>query len=131
MSNEDAQERTEAPTAKKLEDARKKGQVPRSVDLGAAAVTRAATGALMLFGADAARSLMGMLASSLSIRGGDLVHDDIMIRNLGASSGLALLGMMPLLAATLVAALASPALIGGWTFSTESLGFKPERLDPI
>ena len=131
MSNEDAQERTEAPTAKKLEDAKKKGQVARSVDLGAAAVTLAATGALMLFGADAARSLMEMLASSLSVRGDDLVHDDIMLRSLGVSSGLALLGMMPLLAATLVAALASPALIGGWNFSTEALAFKPERLDPV
>ena len=118
MASEDAQERTEAPTAKKLEDARKKGQVPRSVDLGAAAVTLAATGALLLFGADAAGSLMEMLASSLSVRGSDLIHDDIMLRSLGASSGLALLGIMPLLAATLVAALASPALIGGWNFST-------------
>jgi flagellar biosynthesis protein FlhB len=66
MSNEDAQERTEAPTAKKLEDARKKGQVPRSVDLGAAAVTLAATGALLLFGADAAGSLMEISSTTTS-----------------------------------------------------------------
>lgn len=131
MSENDAQERTESPTPKKLEDARKKGQVPRSIDLGAAAVTMAAVGALMMFGHAAAQGLMGMLADGLSIRGSDLVHDDLMMRSLGELTALGLLAVTPLFAAMLVAALAAPALIGGWTFSTEAMSFKPERLDPI
>ena len=131
MSERDDQERTEEATPKKRDDARKKGQVPRSVDLGAAAVTLAAGGALVAFGHGAATGLMGMLAEGLTIPGAGLVHEDIMLRHLGEASALALLAVVPLFAAMLVAALAAPAMIGGWTFSTESLSFKPERLDPI
>lgn len=131
MSENDAQERTEQPTAKKLEDARKKGQVPRSIDLGAAAVTLAAVGGLMMFGRSAADGLMGMLTEGLSIRGRDLVQDDLMIRSLMELGALSLLAVIPLFAAMFVAAIAAPALIGGWNFSTESMSFKPERLDPV
>ena len=131
MSENDAQERTEQPTQKRLEDARKKGQVPRSIDLGAAAVTLAATGALFMFGAAAAEGLMGMLVDGLQVRGRELAQDDVMLRQLGESGSLALLAIVPLFAAMFVAAVASPALIGGWAFSSEALSFKPERLDPV
>ena len=131
MSENDSQERTESPTQKRLEDARKKGQVPRSIDLGAAAVTLAATGALFMFGASAAEGLMRMLVDGLQFRGPELAHDDVMLRQLGDSGALALMAIVPLFAAMFVAAVASPALIGGWTFSSEALSFKPERLDPV
>ena len=39
MAENDAQERTEQATPKRLEEARRKGQIPRSRDLSAAAVT--------------------------------------------------------------------------------------------
>ena len=39
--NEDGQEKTESATPKRLEEARKKGQIPRSRDLTAAAVLMA------------------------------------------------------------------------------------------
>jgi len=131
MSENDSQERTESPTPKRLEDARKKGQVPRSIDLGAAAVTLAATGALFMFGASAAEGLMRMLVDGLQVRGSELAQDDVMLRQLGDSGSLALMAIVPLFAAMFVAAVASPALIGGWTFSSEALSFKPERLDPV
>jgi flagellar biosynthetic protein FlhB len=131
MSENDSQERTESPTQKRLEDARKKGQVPRSIDLGAAAVTLAATGALFMFGASAAEGLMRMLVDGLQVRGSELAQDDVMLRQLGDSGSLALMAIVPLFAAMFVAAVASPALIGGWTFSSEALSFKPERLDPV
>ena len=131
MAENDSQERTESPTPKRLEDARKKGQVPRSIDLGAAAVTLAATGALFMFGASAAEGLMRMLVDGLQVRGSELAQDDVMLRQLGDSGSLALMAIVPLFAAMFVAAVASPALIGGWTFSSEALSFKPERLDPV
>jgi flagellar biosynthetic protein FlhB len=131
MAEDDAQERSERPTPKKLDDARKKGQVPRSVDLGAAAVTLTAVSALYLFGGGAAAGLLDMLREGLMLRPGELAHDDIALRQLGDSGARGLLAVMPLFAAVMVAALGAPALIGGWTFSTEALAFKGERLDPI
>ncbi|MFM7627015.1 MAG: flagellar biosynthesis protein FlhB [Gammaproteobacteria bacterium] len=131
MAERDDQERTQEATPKKREDARKKGQVPRSVDLGAAAVTLATAGALFAFGSGAAQGLMGMLTEGLTLRSTELAHDDVMLRHLGELSALALLAVVPLFAAMLVAAIAAPAMIGGWNFSSESLSFKPERLDPV
>jgi flagellar biosynthetic protein FlhB len=131
MAERDDQERTEEATPKKREDARKKGQVPRSVDLGAAAVTLATAGALFAFGSGAAHGLMGMLVEGLTFRSAELAYDDVMLRHLGELSALALLAIVPLFAAMLVAAIAAPALIGGWNLSSESLSFKPERLDPV
>ena len=38
--------------------------------------------------------------------------------------------LLPLLAALLVVAVLAPLALGGWTFSTEALALKPERLNP-
>ena len=38
---------------------------------------------------------------------------------------------MPFLLLTLALALATPALIGGWLFSTKAVGFKPNKLNPL
>ena len=56
-----SQERSEKPSAKRLKDARKKGQVVRSRDLAVAAASVAATMALAGFGA---RLLHGLGASA-------------------------------------------------------------------
>jgi flagellar biosynthetic protein FlhB len=84
-----------------------------------------------MFGASAAEGLMRMLVDGLQVRGSELAQDDVMLRQLGDSGSLALMAIVPLFAAMFVAAVASPALIGGWTFSSEALSFKPERLDPV
>jgi flagellar biosynthetic protein FlhB len=47
---DDAQEKTESATPKRLEEARRKGQIPRSRDLSAAAVTMSAAAALYMTG---------------------------------------------------------------------------------
>ena len=39
MAENDQEDRTESATPKRLEDARKRGQVPRSPELGAASIT--------------------------------------------------------------------------------------------
>ena len=57
MAENDAQERTEQATPKRLEEARKKGQIPRSRELTTAAVCIAAGAALYIAGrADRAAS---------------------------------------------------------------------------
>ncbi|MGB1543623.1 MAG: EscU/YscU/HrcU family type III secretion system export apparatus switch protein, partial [Spongiibacter marinus] len=64
--NQDGQERTEEASAKKLADARKKGQVARSKELATMMVTMA--GALMLIatGGQLAQSMQGIMRGSFS-----------------------------------------------------------------
>jgi flagellar biosynthetic protein FlhB len=127
----DSEDRTEEPTAKRLEDARKKGQVPRSMDLSAAAVSVAAAAAIFLFGTKAASDLAEMMSRGLSISSTDLLYPDVMLRHLAEDFRRAGLTVLPVFGATLVAAIAAPAVIGGWNFSTEALSFKGDRLDPL
>jgi flagellar biosynthetic protein FlhB len=132
MSEEkDSDDRTEQPTAKRLDDARKKGQVPRSADLSAAAVSIAAAGAIYLFGTKAASELAEMMSRALAINSTDLMFPDIMLRHLVEDFRRAGLAILPVLGATIIAAIAAPAVIGGWNFSAEALSFKGERLDPL
>lgn len=127
----DSNERTEQPTAKRLEDARKKGQVPRSPDLGAAAVSIAAAAAIYLFGTNTAFGLLDMMTESLSITREDLSFPDIVVRDFAKSALGGVSAIVPLIGAMAVAAIAAPLAIGGWNFSAESMSFKGERLDPI
>jgi flagellar biosynthetic protein FlhB len=131
MAENDTTERTERPTPKKLDDARKKGQVPRSVDVGAASVSLTAVGMLLLFGGNIAESLGRVMVEGLSVSRDDLRSESITAHSFAFESMQGMLAIAPLLGATFIAAVAAPALIGGWNFSGEALGFKANRINPI
>jgi flagellar biosynthetic protein FlhB len=127
----DSSDKTEEPTAKRLEDGRRKGQVPRSVDLGAAAVSLAGAGAVLLFGTKIATDLSHMMTSGLTVTAIELRTDDLVVRDFAAELLRGFSAMLPLLLAVFAAAVAAPAMIGGWNFSNESLVPKGERLNPL
>jgi flagellar biosynthetic protein FlhB len=128
---ENDQDRTEQPTGKRLEEARKDGQVPRSADLSSAAVLLIAGAGLRLFGAGVGGGLMGLMRSGLSL---PAVADSGPKRAL-ASAGEevvhALLACAPILGLTVVAAFAAPLALGGWNFTVQSLAPDFTRLDPF
>ena len=70
-------ERTERATPKRLEEARKKGQVPRSVELSMAAVCIAAATAIYTLGRGAAGKFADFMRDSLSLRPEQSVGDDV------------------------------------------------------
>ncbi|WP_372863026.1 flagellar biosynthesis protein FlhB [Spongiibacter sp.] len=125
--NQDGQERTEEASAKKLADARKKGQVPRSKELATMMVTVA--GALMLI---ASGSFMGERMQAL-LRG-SLSADFLLSpaeRMPGQLYALLLHGLLsiwPLMLVALLSAIVANVVLGGWTFK---LSLKLDRLDPI
>lgn len=131
MAEKDTAERTERPTPKKLDDARKKGQVPRSVDVGAAAVSLTAIGMLFLFGSNVAEALARVMVEGLSVTQEDLLSETITSHSFAYESLQGMLAIAPLLGATFVAAVVAPALIGGWNFSSEAMGFKASRINPL
>jgi len=127
----DGNERTEQPTAKRLEDARKKGQIPRSPDLGAAAVSISAACAIYLFGINTANGLLEMMTQALTISHDDLEFPDIVTRAFAKSALSGGLSIVPLIGAMIIAAIAAPMVLGGWNFSAEAMRLKGERLDPF
>ncbi|MEO7806688.1 MAG: EscU/YscU/HrcU family type III secretion system export apparatus switch protein, partial [Steroidobacteraceae bacterium] len=67
MADTERHERTEPPTQKRLDEARTRGQVPRSRDLSAAFVLLAAGGALYFMGAPLGGRLAAIMRSSLEL----------------------------------------------------------------
>jgi len=129
----DAAERTEKPTAKKLRDARKRGQIARSRDLGVAAATIAGTIALGRLGGRLMTGLGERLASDLghlgdapfrTVTSGELVS---MVASGGAVMAL-LVG--PIAMATMIAGVALQGMQGGWNFAPETLTPNFSRLSP-
>jgi flagellar biosynthetic protein FlhB len=67
MADFDDRERTESPTQKRLDDARSKGQVPRSRDLNAAAVVLAGGLGLLALGSLIGGRLLAIMREGLSL----------------------------------------------------------------
>jgi flagellar biosynthesis protein FlhB len=129
MAESSSQQRTERPTAKRIRDARRRGQVPRSRELPAAAVVLGA--ALALFLSDIPQQSAGLMRAALQFDAAALANPETMARRFAELLGLVLLMLVPLLAATFVAALCAPLILGGWNFSVQAMAPKLERIDPI
>jgi len=128
---EPAQERTEQPTAKRLEEARRHGQVPRSPELTTAAVVLVAGIGLRYFGSHAAEALRALMQSDLSLARSQVLDPAALIPSFATSVSQALQAITPILGLTLVAALVAPLTLGGWNFSFEALVPDVSRLSPL
>lgn len=127
---ENEQERTERATPKRLEEARKKGQVPRSADLSMAAVCIAAATAIYSLGRMATGQFAGFMHDSLSLTPAQAMSNDAIWPSLMNAGSRALWMILPILGATFVAALAAPLAIGGWNLSGQALAPQFGRLSP-
>jgi len=119
---DDLGERTEAPTPKRREEARKKGQVPRSADLTAAVLLSAGALLLFFFGAD----LLGVVMSvTRRLLGEEVLAADLTGEDLGATisfTGLTVArALAPLLLAIALAAIVDQIGQVGLMLSPEAL----------
>ncbi len=131
MSENDQESRTERASEKRLREAREKGDSPRSRDFSAAAVTLAGVAILLTMRNGIAERIANLLHDGLSIRRAALYDSNALGTALLATSTQALWLLVPIFAIALVATIASPLATGGLNFSTQALGFKGSRLDPL
>ena len=129
--NDNEQERTEQPTAKRLEQAREEGNVPRSQELNTAAVLLVAAGSLHFLGGSIAASLLRLMRSALSVSPAEAVDPSLALSAAATELVHALIVCAPVLGLTLIAALAAPLALGGWNLSFGALAPNFTRLDPI
>lgn len=130
MAESDGQEKTEQPTEQRLQKAREKGQIPRSKELGTAAVLLSGALGLMMFGDALGLAMTKMFARNFSFERELLFDPNTMMAALGSS----VLGiMLPLLgfyAVVLVAALVGNSLLGGVNFSSQAMLPKLNKMSP-
>lgn len=131
MSESSGQEKTEQATQKRLADARKKGQVPRSRELSTAAVMLASAGGLFVFGEAIAADILEALTRGLSFDRADIFDPKAPVAVFGEAIAKGLASLMPFFGVVMVAAICAPAMTGGWSFSTQAIAFKAEKLNPL
>ena len=125
------QERTEQPTERRLQEARKKGQVPRSRELNTMLSLILASIALLVLGGGISRNIMQISVEGFSISR-ELAFDANQLPfQFMYMASQTLLALSPFMAVMLVAALAGPLMMGGWSFSLETISFKLEKLNPV
>lgn len=128
---EGGQERTERATPKRLEEARKRGQVPRSTELSMAAVCISASVAIYSMGRMVTGQLADFMHDMLSLRPASALAANAIWPALTGAGARALWIILPILGATFCAALAAPIAIGGWNFSAGALVPQFGRLNPV
>ena len=129
--SESGAEKSLEPTEKRITEARERGEVARSRELGSAAVTIVTSATLLFVGGGLARTLAGLLRDAFRVDCGQLDDPAAMVNAFGHACLTALSATGPVLGASVAAAVVSPLVVGGWIFSPQALLPDFSRLDPI
>ncbi len=124
-------EKTEEPTARRLEKAREDGQVARSQELGVAAVMISAMTTLYLMGSWLIGNLADIFASGFVIDRREIYSENlglIAFSNIGLES---LFLIIPLLLLTFVVAIFASSAMGGLNFAWKAALPKVNKLNPL
>jgi flagellar biosynthetic protein FlhB len=123
--------RTLPATPRKIERARREGQVARSRDLGHFLALGAGVALLGAFVPQATRWLTQALAEALRFDLTQASSPLAMVERLASLAATMLLVLAPVGAVALALALAAGLACGGWNFTLEPLAPKLAKLDPL
>lgn len=131
MADEQHQDKHLEPTERKKQQAREKGQVPRSRDLNTAMIMLAGTVMLMFF----SQHLMDCLTSNMKLAFTQAYNQSQDLSSIGDTARLfltkTLIAIAPFFITVFIFALAGPAMISGIRFAPKAMGFKFERISPL
>jgi flagellar biosynthetic protein FlhB len=127
----DDDQKTEEPTARRLQKAREDGQVPRSQELGIAAVMISSMSFLYLSGGWLIGHLSQLFASGFIIDRRDVFSPYVGLlhfRDIGRDGFLLII---PLLLVTFIIAILSSSAMGGLNWSWKAIAPKASKLNPF
>ncbi|WP_144209931.1 flagellar biosynthesis protein FlhB [Shewanella donghaensis] len=130
MAEDTGQERTEDPTAKRLQQSRDKGQVARSKELGTAAVLLASAVGFALVGPDLARSLHSVMSQMLTMERDQIFDTNSMFRVWGIIGNELAWPLISLIAFLAFVAFLGNIVLGGITFSVKAFMPKGSKMNP-
>jgi flagellar biosynthetic protein FlhB len=129
--SDDADQKTEEPTARRLKRARDEGQVARSVELSSAAVMLAATLMLFTMGGAWVKLLSSYFAAGFTIDRKVLDTPALLPAAFATQLTHAFLLVLPVMLLTLGVAVLASGAVGGYLFSLSSVLPKLSKLSPI
>jgi flagellar biosynthetic protein FlhB len=131
MADDSDAEKTEPASAKRLEQAREEGDVPRSREVATFTVLMAAGACLWVSGDSLVRQMQVALVSGLTLTQEQIFDADVLFNRIGLDVVQVLIACLPLGIAVMLVALASPMLVGGWLFSGKAFMPNFGKLNPI
>ncbi|MHB8477906.1 MAG: flagellar biosynthesis protein FlhB [Steroidobacteraceae bacterium] len=124
-------ERTEEPSPKRLQDARERGQVPRSRELTTFATMMGGSAMLVAIGGSLAACLSRILRHGLAIDPRTFSEPDAMLGALGEAALSAVTVLLPMFGALIGAVILTTLALGGWNFSMQAMVPDFTRLSPL
>ncbi len=125
------QERNLPPTAKRIADARKEGQVARSRDLAHLLVLGAGAALLIGLASPLAGAGVKLVSNGLTFDASVVADSSKMAARLSELAAAGLLALAPLFVVMAMAAVAAPLAVGGWLFVPSQVAPKFSRLSPL
>ncbi|MGB1868155.1 MAG: flagellar biosynthesis protein FlhB [Porticoccaceae bacterium] len=124
-------EKTEEPTAKRLEKAREDGQVARSQELSVAMMMIGVAGFMYIFGGALILQLSEVFAAGFVFDRRDIFSDNLLPAAFGAQALDGMLAAVPIFALAIVLAFGASGLIGGFNFSMKATAPKASKINPL
>jgi flagellar biosynthesis protein FlhB len=124
-------ERTEEPSQRRLQEARERGQIPRSRELTNFATMVGGSATLVAIGSSLSAHLSQMMRSGLSIDANALSDTHSMIAALTSAALIATTALLPVFGALIGLVLLASVILGGWNFSPGAMAPDFSRLSPL
>lgn len=131
MSEKSSAEATEEATSRKLKNARDEGQVARSVELPAAAVTIGAILVFYMIGSSWMAKIANLFANGFTFDKKTLDNPDLLATTFAHQAGEGFLLIIPILLVTAVLAVLASGGTGGYLFSMKSTAPNFGKLSPL
>ena len=129
--NDSTEERTEEPTAKRLEKARSEGRVARSQELSVAAMLIGTSIFLYFMGGYFVESLAEEFAAGFVFDRKLVFSDNIVLENLISLGLKSFFIIVPIFVLTFIIATIAAGAIGGFVLSFEALAPKLSNINPL
>ncbi len=131
MAEDSGQERTEQATPKRLDDARRKGQIARSRELNTMAMLLLGAVGLIATGPHMVGKMGDIMELGLRVKRSAVFDPWAMLDILGEAIIQGIQLVLPFLFLMLATAVIAPMALGGWSFSVQAMQPKTEKLNPI
>jgi flagellar biosynthetic protein FlhB len=131
MADSDSGEKTEDPTAKKLSEARKKGQIARSKDLGTMFVLVGSAVAIMLVGSMLTESLALIMRRLFTLTREEVMDIHALYGVLRGTVTHLIAPLAWIFVIIMIAAFIGNTMLGGMSFSAEAMAPKLSKMSPL
>lgn len=131
MAEDSGQEKTEEPTGKKIEDAKKKGQVARSKELGTMFVLIFSAVSLLLYGPEIGKGLYNVMGRLLSLNRNETYDTTKMFSVWSIVADALVFPMAMFVLIIVIAGFVGNTLLGGFNFSWQAAAPKASKMSPM